>query len=169
MSYALGLLIVRVVVGLLMMAHGSQKLFGWLGGHGFKGTVGFIGSVGFKPAWFWALLGCLGEFGGGLLLALGLLSPLGAIGIFASMLMAILKFHIKDGLLAPKGFEYPFILVVLSFLAGLVGPGSYSLDAVLGIALPLWFFWVALILSIVVVLIGVATSRPKQSSQQVTA
>ncbi|HEX4207373.1 MAG TPA: DoxX family protein [Ktedonobacteraceae bacterium] len=169
MSYALGLLIVRIVVGLLMMAHGSQKLFGWVGGHGFIATQGMLKSKGFRPAWFWALVGGLGEFGGGLLLALGFLSPLGAVAIFASMLMVILKFHFKDGLLAPKGFEYPFVILVLSFLAGLVGPGNYSLDALLGIALPTWIFWVVLVIAIIVDLIGLITSRQHQAAQQATA
>ncbi len=69
----------RLVVGLLLIGHGVQKLFGWFGGSGFVGEVQNLTSMGFKPAWFWSLLANAGEFGGALLLALGLLSPLGPI------------------------------------------------------------------------------------------
>src|SRR5436190_17971616 len=137
MEFSFVLLIVRVIVGLLMIGHGSQKLFGWFGGAGFAKTVGFLKSVGFKPALFWALLGVLGELGGGVLLVLGLLTPLGAVAVFASMLMAVLKFHWKAGLWAQKGgYEYPLVLALLALIVGSAGGGSYSLDTLLGFALP---------------------------------
>src|SRR5690348_11813607 len=136
MSTALTLLILRVALGLILAAHGSQKLFGWFGGPGFAGLSGWLASAGFKPAWFWALLGGLGEFAGGLLLALGLLSPLGAIAVFAAMLMAVAKFHWSKGFWSPKGgYEYPLVLGILSVVLGLSGPGSYSLDALIGFSL----------------------------------
>lgn len=75
------LLIVRIVVGLLFFGHGAQKLFGWFGGGGLNATTGWLGSIGLHPARFWALLAGLSEFGGGILLALGLLNPLGPPGI----------------------------------------------------------------------------------------
>jgi putative oxidoreductase len=75
-----GLLILRLVVGLLLAGHGAQKLFGMFGGHGLKGTSGWLGSMGLRPAGIWALLAGLSELGGGVLLALGLLTPLARSG-----------------------------------------------------------------------------------------
>src|ERR1700724_1693914 len=107
MTIALGILILRVVTGLLLAAHGSQKLFGWFKGPGFAGATGWLQSIGFRPAWLWALLDCLGEFGGGLLLALGLLTPLASLAIIAVMIMAILKFKISNGFWATNnGYEF---------------------------------------------------------------
>ena len=166
MSISFGLLVVRVVVGLLLAGHGAQKLFGWFGGHGLTGTTGFLKSLGFKPAGFWALLGSLGEFAGGLLLVIGFLSPLGAIAIFASMLMAVLKFHWAKGLWATNGgFEYPLVLMLLGLVLGLVGPGSYSLDALLGIALPTVLFWLGVVASIIIDVVGIMICRQTKPTQ----
>ena len=84
-----GLLILRLVLGLIMAGHGAQKLFGWFGGHGLKATTEWVESMGMKPAWFWGLMAGLTEFGGGVLLALGLLNPLGPLAIIAAMLVAV--------------------------------------------------------------------------------
>ena len=73
-----GLLIIRVVVGLSLVAHGAQKLFGAFGGHGIAGTAGFFESLGMRPGKLFATLAGLGETGGGLGLALGLLTPFSA-------------------------------------------------------------------------------------------
>jgi putative oxidoreductase len=167
MEISLALLIVRVVIGLLMIGHGSQKMFGWFGGNGFAKTIGFLKSVGFKPALFWALLGALGELGGGVLFLLGLLTPLGALAIFASMLMAVLKFHWKAGIWAQKGgYEYPFVVAIVALATGLVGAGSYSIDAVIGFSLPTTIYLVLAVVAIVVDLIGIATSRPSGAQTQ---
>lgn len=169
MEISLALLVLRVIIGLLLAGHGAQKLFGWFGGHGFAGTVGFLQSMGFKPAGFWTLLGVLGEFVGGLLLALGFLSPLGAIAIFASMLMAVLKFHWKNGLWSTQGgYEYPLVLALLGLVLGWIGVGGYSLDALLGIALPPAIFWIGIVAAIIVDVIGLLTSR-QPAQQQETA
>ena len=166
MSIALSLLVLRVAIGLIVAAHGSQKLFGWFGGNGFVKTSGWLASQGFKPAWFWTLLGTLGEFGGGLLLALGLLSPLAALGVFASMLMAVLKFHWSKGFWGQKGgYEYPLVLGLLGAVLGLAGPGNYSLDALIGFSLPAALIWIGLALAALVVLIGIAISRQGSSKQ----
>src|SRR6266849_9642196 len=81
-SLSLGLLILRLVVGLTIAAHGAQKLFGWFGGPGFTKTAQGMQKQGFNPTWFWTSLVILGEFGGGLSVAFGFLTPLGAAGIF---------------------------------------------------------------------------------------
>jgi putative oxidoreductase len=133
----IGLLSLRLVVGLLLAGHGAQKLFGWFGGGGFKGTIGMMRKLGFRPAWLWALLASLSEFGGGVLLALGFLNPLGSVAISAPMLMAIVKVHWSHGIWATKGgFELPLTNLVAALTVALTGPGIYSVDAVLGLALP---------------------------------
>src|SRR5262245_32258505 len=158
MSIDLGLLILRVVVGLVIAAHGAQKLFGWFGGPGLKGFSGGMASMGLRPAWLWGLMGGLGEFGGGLLLALGLLNPLGSLGLIGAMAMAIALAHWSKGFWGSKGgYEYPLVLLISSAVLGLVGPGAYSLDTLLGIVLPTPpIFWVGLVAVVVVVGYGLS-------------
>lgn len=88
MSIDTGLLLIRVAVGLILAAHGAQKLFGWFGGYGLRSTGNFLGMTGLKPGVLWAFLGGLSEFGGGLAFALGFLTPLGSIGVIAAMATA---------------------------------------------------------------------------------
>lgn len=169
MSTALILLTLRVTLGLVVAAHGSQKLFGWFGGPGFAGETGWLASQGFKPAWFWTLLGGLGEFAGGLLLVLGLLNPLGALAIFGAMLMAVVKFHWRKGFWWTQlGYEYPLVLGILSVVLGLAGSGSYSLDALIGFSLSTPLVLVGLVLAALVVSVGIAISN-RSSSKQATA
>jgi len=152
MTVDLGLLILRVIVGLLFVGHGAQKLFGWFGGHGIKGTGAWFESIGIRPGTFWATVAGLVEFFGGLLFALGLLGPVGSLAILASMLTAIVKVHWPKVWVAEGGLEYPLVNGAVAFVVGLLGPGAYSLDAYLGIRLPMpETFWVGL----VVVLLGV--------------
>ena len=160
-TLSLGLLILRLAAGLIVAVHGAEKLFGWFGGSGFSKTTQVMQAQGFKPASFWAGLGALGELGGGLALALGFLTPLGAAAVFAAMLMAVAKFHWKSGFSnAHHGFEYPLSLMAVSFALGLLGPGSYSLDALFGIALPETLLFVVLAVAAVLVdIIGLLTSR----------
>src|SRR4051794_12888368 len=111
MSVAIGLLVLRLVVGGVVAAHGAQKLFGWWGGPGFAGTVKMTGAhLRLRPATGWAVMAVLSEFGGGVLLALGLLSPLGALGIIAAMLMAALIAHWPRFWATKQGMEYPLVL-----------------------------------------------------------
>lgn len=130
------LLVLRLTLGLFLAAHGAQKLFGLFGGHGLAGTAGFFGGLGLRPAPLWALAAGLSEFGGGLSIALGLLTPLGAIAAAAAMVMAIALAHWPKILVTENGLEYPFVLVVSVLAIGLVGPGALSLDAALGLSLP---------------------------------
>jgi putative oxidoreductase len=133
MALDFALLVLRFVVGLTLMGHGSQKLFGWFSGPGLKGFSGGTRRMGFRPPLLWAIVAALGEFGGGLLLVLGLLTPLGALGIMGAMFVAIVKAHLPKGFWSSKGgFEYPLILWVVPFALGLGGPGNYSLDHLIG-------------------------------------
>lgn len=138
---ALGLLILRLVVGLTMTAHGAQKLFGWFGGYGLQGTGGFLEKLGFFPGRRSALFAGLAEFMGGLLFALGLATPLGAMLIISVMFVAVATVHVKNGYFnSSQGFEYNLTLAAVAVSVAIIGAGPFSLDAALGIhdAGPVW-------------------------------
>lgn len=125
----LGLLIIRLVIGVLFIGHGAQKLFGWFGGHGLKGTGGWFESIGMKPGVMMALSAGLAELIGGILFALGALTPLAALMIAGTMLMAIVKVHGPNGLWATSnGYEYNLTLISVAIGIALIGPGRYALD-----------------------------------------
>ena len=157
-----GLLVLRLVGGLTLAAHGAQKLFGWFGGAGFaKFARGFHGQ-GLRPGWLWTGLVVLGELGGGLSLAFGLLTPLGAAGAFGAMFMAIARSHWKNGFWNSKrGIEFPLALLAVGACLGLTGPGDYSLDALLGFALPYPLLFLVLALAALLVdLVGLRLGHP---------
>ncbi len=138
---AFGLLILRLVVGLTLAAHGAQKLFGWFGGYGLKGTGGFLEQLGFFPGRRNALMAGLAEATGGLLLAVGLATPIAAALILSVMLVAIVSVHLKNGFFNhAQGYEYNLLLAVAALSLVFTGAGPISLDAVLGIqdAGPIW-------------------------------
>lgn len=138
---ALGLLILRLVVGLTMAAHGAQKLFGWFGGYGLQGTGGFLEKLGFVPGRRNALFAGLAEVTGGLLLALGLATPLAATLIVSVMFVAVATVHVKNGYFnSNQGYEYNLTLAAVAVSIAIIGAGPVSLDAALGIhdAGPVW-------------------------------
>ncbi|KKC47471.1 oxidoreductase [Paenibacillus sp. D9] len=127
-----GILILRVVAGLLFAAHGTQKLFGWFGGYGIKGTAGWLESLGAKPGVLMAVLAGLSELLGGLLLALGLWVWIAAALIIIPMLVAIAKVHGANGIWATSnGYEYNLILIAIALAVAFTGAGAYSIDAIL--------------------------------------
>jgi putative oxidoreductase len=132
----LGLLILRLVVGVTLAAHGAQKLFGWFAGYGPDGTGRFMETLGFHPGRRHAVLAGLTEFGGGLLLALGLLTPVGAALIASVMLVATITVHLKNGFFATSGgYEYNLVLAAAAVSVAFTGPGALSIDALLGYSL----------------------------------
>src|SRR5581483_2395552 len=112
---AYGILFLRVVVGLTLGAHGAQKLFGWFGGHGPRGTAGFFGdTLGFRSPLLMALTAGTAELGG-VLFALGFLTPFAALGIVATMLTAIATVHWKNGFWSTAGgFEFNLVLLAVA-------------------------------------------------------
>ena len=161
-----GLFVLRLVLGLIFMGHGAQKLFGWFGGPGLKGVTGWLGSMRLRPAAFWAWVASLGEFGGGLLLVLGFLSPLGSLGIIAVMLTAIAYVHAPKGLWnTAGGYEYPLVIIAAAFALGLTGPGAYSLDAILGFRLPEPITFIIGLVAVVLGLVVAEVTRAPQAAQ----
>ena len=129
-----GLLVARLVLGLLMAAHGSQKLFGWFGGYGLRTTGEFFVQLGFRPGRLFATAASVGEVASGLLVALGVLGPVGPALMIAVMIVAAGSVHWEHGLFAqPNGIEVPLLYAAGALGLALVGPGPYALDAVLGI------------------------------------
>jgi putative oxidoreductase len=133
---SLGLLVLRVVVGLLLVAHGCQKTAGCFGGAGPEKTGAFFESLGLRPGTTMALFAGMSEVIGGLLIALGLFTPVGAAILSAVMLTAIWTAHRSAGLWATEGgFEYNLVLLATFFALSGAGPGNWSLDNALGMDL----------------------------------
>ena len=136
MTYDLGILLVRVIIGLGMAAHGAQKLFGWFGGHGPKGTGGFMESLGFRPGVVFAVMSGSGEFFGGLLILFGFLGPIGPALVIATMTVAILTVHIRNGFFAANhGFELPLTYIAGALAAAFTSSSVLTLDNLFGITL----------------------------------
>lgn len=130
----LGLLLLRLAIGGVVLAHGLQK-FGQLGGPGLQGVAGFFGGLGFRPAPAWATLVALVETVGAALLILGLLTPLAGLLIAADLLVAIVVAHWPRFWSQDGGLEFPLPLAAGALALALVGPGAWSLDAALGFRL----------------------------------
>ena len=145
-----GLLLARVVLGLLMAAHGSQKLFGWFGGYGIAGTGGYFESLGFRPGRLFAAAAGGTEFIGGLLVAFGLLGPLGPAMIIATMVVAIATVHWAHGVFAQNnGYELPLLYSVVAAALALIGYGAYSVDAALQLTWSPEVIWAVLALGLI--------------------
>jgi putative oxidoreductase len=126
----IALLVLRLVLGGVFVAHGAQKLFGSFGGPGIEGTAGFHEQLGIKPAKPMAILAGLAEFVGGILVIAGFLTPLAAL----ALIVVILKVHLENGFFAASGgYEFNLVLIAVAAALLLVGSGAYGIDAALGI------------------------------------
>ncbi|MAD74645.1 MAG: DoxD-like family protein [Rheinheimera sp.] len=125
----LAALVLRIPVGIILAAHGAQKLFGWFGGYGLAGTGQWMASIGLEPGYLMALLAGSAEFFGGLALILGFLTrPAAAVSAF-TMLVAIFSVHISYGLfMSNNGYEFALSLFAATLALALQGGGSVSID-----------------------------------------
>ncbi|WP_152396489.1 DoxX family protein [Paenibacillus guangzhouensis] len=123
-----GILIIRLVIGLLFIGHGAQKLFGMFGGHGLRGTAGWLESIGMKPGMLMAFMAGAGELVGGLLFASGIWLTIGAALIVITMLVSIVTVHGKNGLwITAGGYEYNLVLIAVAVGIAFIGGGQYTL------------------------------------------
>lgn len=163
------LLVIRLFFGLAFAAHGAQKLFGWFGGHGLVGTGGFFEQLGFRPGKLFAAAAGTGELGGGLLLALGLVGPVGPAIMVSVMVVAMLTVHSGNGFFGMNnGVETPMLYAAAAVLLAYMGPGAYSLDAVLGL---MWlsnstFASAAIVVAVVLALLNVNFRHTSPERQQ---
>ena len=132
MDFDIAMLVLRVGIGTIFVAHGLQKLMGWWEGPGWEGFKGFIGYLGIRPTLFWATISLVAELGGGLALIAGLFVPLAAAGLVAQTIVLFVKVHWPNGFWSPNGgIEFPLAFLVGAFAVQLLGPGAWSLDALL--------------------------------------
>jgi putative oxidoreductase len=129
----LALLVLRLVVGLLFVGHGAQKLFGVFGGGGLEGTAGMFDSIGLQPGWLHARAAGTAEFLGGALIALGLFTPFAAAALIGVMTAAIITVHAKNGIWnSNQGYEFNVVLSAAVFALAGIGAGAWSLDNAFG-------------------------------------
>jgi putative oxidoreductase len=147
LSLNIGLLLGRAVIGLVMAAHGAQKLFGWFGGYGLNQTGQFFTHLGFQRGRAFAAAASLTEITAGVLVALGFLGPIGPALIVSVMIVAMVSVHWEHGLFASdNGIEVPLLYLTTAVAFALIGYGRYSVDTWLGIS-ALWtptLTWIAL-------------------------
>ncbi len=130
---AAGLLILRAVVGVVLICHGTQKLFGWFGGHGPRNTGAFFELLGYRPGVLFAVIAGLSEAGGGVMLALGFLTPLAGAAVIGVMLNAAASLRGRGPWAINGGWEYTVVLATVGATIALTGPGKASVDQALGL------------------------------------
>lgn len=153
---------IRLVLGLAIAAHGSQKLFGWFGGYGLAGTAGFFEQLGFRPGKLFAFAAGSGEVAGGILTALGIGGALGPAIIVMVMLVAIFSVHARNGFFAQNnGWELNTFYITTALAIAFAGNGAFSLDRVLGwdILTNATHVWIALGLAAVLAALNLAARR----------
>jgi putative oxidoreductase len=165
MSY--GILLLRVVVGVAFIGHGTQKLFAWFGGYGPKGTGGFFGSKGYRAPVLMAVAAGLAEAGGGTLLALGFATPLAAALLATVMINAIASVTFKKAFMFGSELELIYLTIAVSLAA--IGPGRFSIDRAIGwddTISGVWWGVAALGVAIVVSFLTLTLGRSRPVEQQ---
>lgn len=136
-----GLLILRIVVGVLMVCHAFQKLNGWFSGDGFAKSAAIFDMIGFSPGRVTVALAVTCELVGGTFLVLGLLTPFAAAALIGTLVVAA-SVHWKNGIWGSKGgIELPALLAVIALSLTLIGPGRISVDNAIGLYPPTWLHW----------------------------
>jgi putative oxidoreductase len=168
MSY--GILLLRLVVGVAFVGHGTQKLFGWFGGYGPQGTGGFFASKGYRAAVLMAVAAGLAEAGGGTLLALGFATPLAAVLLATVMINAIASVTFKKAFMLGSELELIYLTIAVSLAA--IGPGRFSIDRAIGWDDNISGVWwgvaalgVALVVSSLTLTLGRSRSMEEQAVQ----
>ncbi len=158
---AAGLLLLRIVVGLLFAAHGLQKLLGWFGGAGLDATAKMLDRTGLRPGRVTAPLGGGAELAGGMSIALGFLVPLGAVAVLLMMAGAVVAVHGSKGLWnTDGGSEFPIVLGSAALALTLTGPGRWSVDHLAGLQLAGWgWFMAACVITAISAVVDVAMIR----------
>jgi putative oxidoreductase len=129
----LALLVLRLVVGLLFVGHGAQKLFGVFGGGGLEATAGMFDNIGLQPGWLHARAAGTAEFLGGALIALGLFTPFAAAALIGVMTAAVITVHARNGIWnSNQGYEFNVVLSAAVFALAGIGAGAWSLDNAFG-------------------------------------
>jgi putative oxidoreductase len=147
----IGILLLRSVVGLTLAAHGAQKLFGWFNGPGLAGAARGLEHLGFHPGRRHAAMAGAVEIIGGLLLALGLFTPIAAAIVLSVMVVAAVSAHVKQGFFITNGgYEYNAVLGIAGLAVAFIGPGRLSADAWLGVVVN-GFGWGAAALAVALV------------------
>ena len=167
-----GLLVLRLVIGLSMAAHASQKLFGWFGGHGLAGTSGFFETLGFRPGRLFALAAGATELVSGILIALGFLGPIGSALMLSVMIVAALTVHLKNGYFAQSnGVEVTVLFGVAAIALAFTGFGQFSIDALAGLdsIFTAGHAVIALALGVAGAIGNLALRRPQPASTTSTA
>jgi putative oxidoreductase len=155
--------IIRLVLGLAIAAHGSQKLFGWFGGPGLAGASGFMEMLGFRPGRLFAVAASAGEIVAGILTVLGLGGALGPALVVMLMLVAIFTVHISNGFFQQaNGWELNAFYITTALAVAFAGNGPISLDNALGLSVltnPV-HVWIAMTAAVVLALLNLAARRP---------
>lgn len=166
---SLALLLLRLTTGGLLIGHGGQKLFGWFNGPGLQGTSGWMESMGLKPGRPWAILAGGSEFAGGVLMSLGLFTPIGALSALSAMGMATTKVHWgKPIWVTEGGAELPVTNAAVASALIMAGPGKISADELLGTKLPGWVIVPGLALAATGIVTGMWISNHPQQAEQIT-
>lgn len=153
-----GLFVIRVAVGLTFAGHGAQKLFGWWGGPGMDRWTGVMEDMGERPPRLWATISSLNEAIGGLLLAIGFLTPLAGAVLVAQSAVIIARVHWPKGFWNTNGgLEYPLVMGAGALGVALAGPGAWSIDELLPVGLlyqPI-VIWLMLAIALAVALLAI--------------
>jgi putative oxidoreductase len=149
----LGLMILRLFLGMVVIAHGLQK-FGYLGGYGIAGTAGWLEGIGFAPGRFWVWVVAIAEVGGGVLVVIGLGGPIGPGLLAADLAVAAIGFHAPNGFWnSNNGWSWVSVIWATALAIALMGFGAYSLDNVLKLTYPAWLLpaWLVAVFAVGVV------------------